>query len=134
MMDAKKHVIVVVPCLNEAGVLKHCYDALMKVFDDDYCSEHNVAASVVFGDDGSDDSTWEEIYHMADEHANVSGIRLSRNFGQQPAVLAGYESALFMDADAVVVMDLFIFRQYIRCTQSVLGDDERQTVTVPVFI
>lgn len=53
-------------------------------------------------DDGSKDKTWAEMSRLADDHANVSLIRLSRNFGKEAALCAGLENAA---GDAVVVMD-----------------------------
>lgn len=68
---------------------------------------------LVFVDDGSSDSTWKIIQDLAIESQSerkplydVKGIRLSRNFGFQNALLAGLESvvdrcdiAITIDAD-----------------------------------
>jgi glycosyltransferase involved in cell wall biosynthesis len=57
---------------------------------------------LVLVDDGSSDDSWDRIVHhsLMDEH--VHGIQLSRNFGKEPALLAGLENAA---GDAVVVID-----------------------------
>lgn len=53
-------------------------------------------------DDGSPDHSWELIAGLAAENPNVVGLRLSRNFGQHPAIAAGLEHAR---GDATVLMD-----------------------------
>lgn len=57
---------------------------------------------LVLIDDGSSDDSWEQIVaaHTADQR--VRGIRLSRNFGKDPAMVAGLSSAR---GDAVVIID-----------------------------
>jgi dolichol-phosphate mannosyltransferase len=57
---------------------------------------------LIFIDDGSRDATWTAISQLAAETPNVRGIRLSRNFGHQYALLAGMEMA---DGQAVIMMD-----------------------------
>lgn len=59
---------------------------------------------VIFVDDGSSDNTWDIIGDLHRQSASVKGLRLSRNFGHQYALLAGLAngagSALItMDAD-----------------------------------
>lgn len=53
-------------------------------------------------DDGSPDRSWEVIQRLADEHPEVVGLRFSRNFGQHPAIAAGFERA---QGDVTVLMD-----------------------------
>jgi glycosyltransferase involved in cell wall biosynthesis len=57
---------------------------------------------VYFVDDGSSDRTWEFVVELAEGDPRVHGIKLSRNRGQQTALLAGLEHA---EGDAVVTMD-----------------------------
>jgi glycosyltransferase involved in cell wall biosynthesis len=57
---------------------------------------------LVLVDDGSADDSWERIARHALADDRVRGIQLSRNFGKEPAVLAGLEHAA---GDAVVVID-----------------------------
>ncbi len=59
---------------------------------------------IIFVDDGSKDRTFEEVHSLAKEDKRVKGIRLSRNFGHQTALLAGLkestgERVIMMDAD-----------------------------------
>ncbi len=53
-------------------------------------------------DDGSRDGTWTLIQALAAEQSNLFGVKLSRNCGQQSAMLAGMACA---DGDAVVTID-----------------------------
>jgi dolichol-phosphate mannosyltransferase len=53
-------------------------------------------------DDGSPDGSWDVIESLATSHLQVVGLRLSRNFGQHPAIAAGLERA---QGDVTVLMD-----------------------------
>lgn len=57
---------------------------------------------LIFVDDGSPDRSWEVIASLAARHPEVVGLRLSRNFGQHPAIAAGFERAT---GDVTVLMD-----------------------------
>jgi glycosyltransferase involved in cell wall biosynthesis len=57
---------------------------------------------IVVIDDGSTDNTWEVLTKLQKTHPELTGIRLSRNFGKERALCAGLERAA---GRAVVVMD-----------------------------
>lgn len=57
---------------------------------------------LIIVDDGSTDATWAQIEAAAAAHPEVIGIRLQRNFGQHPAVSAGFAAAR---GDVVVTLD-----------------------------
>src|SRR6476620_9979952 len=57
---------------------------------------------VILVDDGSSDSTWAKIQDEARVSPELRGVRLSRNFGKELALCAGFERAR---GDAVIVMD-----------------------------
>ncbi|HUP22830.1 MAG TPA: glycosyltransferase [Thermoanaerobaculia bacterium] len=57
---------------------------------------------IVLVDDGSPDQAWERIEECCAAEPRVVGVRLSRNFGQHPAITAGLAHAR---GDWVVVMD-----------------------------
>lgn len=44
---------------------------------------------LIIVDDGSKDKTWEVLINLNNEFSNIKVIRLSKNFGQHPAMLAG---------------------------------------------
>lgn len=45
---------------------------------------------LVIVDDGSTDQTWSVLCDLASNNNNIKIIKLSKNFGQQPAMLAGF--------------------------------------------
>ncbi len=57
---------------------------------------------LVLVDDGSTDDSWSRIARQALVDPRVRGLRLSRNFGKEAALLAGLENAA---GDAVVIID-----------------------------
>ena len=91
-------ITIIVPCYNEAEVIGHFYDevtaATVEIAD---CS-----FSYLFIDDGSRDHTLAEIRALAEAHTNVRYISFTRNFGKEPAMMAGLDYA---DGDAVILMD-----------------------------
>lgn len=65
------------------------------------CFPH-LDVEIVFVDDGSQDGSWEELERVRAENPDyVSLVKLSRNFGQVSAILAGYEAA---QGDAVITL------------------------------
>jgi glycosyltransferase involved in cell wall biosynthesis len=86
---------VIVPCYNEEENLLPFYNALkITVNKYDY--------KIIFINDGSTDNTLEVIKSIAGIDKNILYISLSRNFGHQNALKAGYDYA---DGDCVVCMD-----------------------------
>jgi dolichol-phosphate mannosyltransferase len=95
--SGQPQVSIVVPACNEQGNLRPLYEqlkrALAGVVD---------AWELVIVDDGSTDDTWSEIRSLHKEDGRVRGIRLSRNFGHQDALIAGMTHAR---GGAIVTMD-----------------------------
>lgn len=75
----------------------HIYERLKGVLD-----QSGVSWELMFVDDGSADQTWSGILGLCQADSRVRGVRLSRNFGHQAALLAGLSAAR---GDAVVSMD-----------------------------
>ncbi len=90
---------IIVPVLNEQDSLRQLWDEIRATAD------HAVDSwEVIFIDDGSTDSSWQEITRLAADEQQVSGIRFRRNFGKAAALTAGMQAAhgdliLMMDAD-----------------------------------
>lgn len=86
---------IVVPCYNEQEVLpetvKRLGEVLKKLVD-----EGKIAAQskLLFVDDGSKDETWGLIKKFEKDFEYVTGIKFSRNFGHQNALLAGMTIAV----------------------------------------
>jgi glycosyltransferase involved in cell wall biosynthesis len=94
---------VVIPCYNEEAVLATCVQQLLQLLRDLNARGRIAADSNLWlVDDGSRDRTWQLIETLAAQHGNVIGVKLSRNRGQQNALLAGLMSA---DGDAVISLD-----------------------------
>jgi len=74
------------------------YDALKALMD----SHPRYEWEVLFVNDGSRDGTLEVLRSLHEHDKRVSFVDLSRNFGKECAMLAGFDYA---DGDCVVVMD-----------------------------
>jgi dolichol-phosphate mannosyltransferase len=79
---------LVIPCYNEADVLPMLEARLRKWLD-----KSGLTWEVIFVDDGSHDSTFSMLSKMHDGEPRFKVISLSRNFGHQPAILAGIRCA-----------------------------------------
>tara|TARA_B100002003_G_scaffold182027_1_gene170211 strand:- start:35263 stop:36237 length:975 start_codon:yes stop_codon:yes gene_type:complete len=92
---------IVIPCFNEEDVLPITLPRLLGELSKlhDYAQEQPLLYLV---DDGSSDNTWNIIDQASDDHSFVKGIKLSRNFGHQSALLAGLKVA---EGDAIISMD-----------------------------
>ncbi len=94
---------IIVPCHNEEPTLPRALSTLRALLDA-LAAERLVAPDsyVVCVDDGSRDRTWPIVVAQAAESPRVRGLKLTRNFGQQGAMLCGL---LESDADAYVTID-----------------------------
>jgi len=88
---------VVIPLYNEGSHLRELLADLKTVLQQTGCR-----FEVILVDDGSSDSTWAKIQDEARMSLELRGVRLSRNFGKELALCAGFERAR---GDAVIVMD-----------------------------
>jgi glycosyltransferase involved in cell wall biosynthesis len=79
---------VVVPLYNEAPVINELYSRLTKTM-----SETGLYYELVFIDDGSTDNTLELIKDITSKDSKVVVVELRRNFGQTPALAAGFDVA-----------------------------------------
>jgi glycosyltransferase involved in cell wall biosynthesis len=79
---------VVVPLYNEEAVINELYNRLTKTM-----SETGLYYELVFVDDGSTDNTLELIKDITSKDSKVVAVELRRNFGQTPALAAGFDVA-----------------------------------------
>jgi glycosyltransferase involved in cell wall biosynthesis len=94
---------IIVPCYNEEDILEKTSTKLLFYLKELIKSlKVNDNSTLYFIDDGSSDSTWNIIKTLSEKHKHISGIRLSRNYGHQNALLAGL---LNVDGDAIISID-----------------------------
>lgn len=94
---------IILPCYNEEDIINYSIEQLIlliKIMIDDSLISHN--SKIVFVNDGSKDKTKEIILDHCRNNSHIALINLSRNFGQQYAILAGLNS---VDADMYVTID-----------------------------
>lgn len=94
---ARPALCVVVPVFNEEAVLPRTYGELARVLD-----QTEVEWSLLFVNDGSRDGTAGILEQLYRADRRVGYIMLSRNFGHQSALTAGFDHA---EADIVISMD-----------------------------
>lgn len=80
-----------------------CLDALQARLEP-VLAEMGVSHEIIYVDDGSPDGAWETIAKIAAGNTSVRALRLSRNFGQNSAIMAGLNAShgvwtVVMDAD-----------------------------------
>ncbi len=88
---------IVVPCYNEEGAIRELYERLTATM-----TKTGLRYEAVFVDDGSTDSTLSLLKEIAEKDRNVIVIELRRNFGQTPALAAGFD---FAGGRIVISMD-----------------------------
>ncbi|MFF7234304.1 Glycosyltransferase involved in cell wall bisynthesis [Streptomyces sp. 2323.1] len=89
---------IVVPCYNEEAVLSRFDDTIRAVL-----AGLAVEYELCYVDDGSADGTLARLRSLAQQHRGTTRyLSFSRNFGKEPAILAGLRAA---DGDAVILMD-----------------------------
>jgi glycosyltransferase involved in cell wall biosynthesis len=96
---------IVIPCYNEEEGLSETTKRLQVLLDEMIASGEIAKESFVcYVDDGSKDATWKLIESFQKESPLFKGIKLSRNFGHQNALIAGLMQ-LKDEADALISMD-----------------------------
>lgn len=99
---SRPRLTLIVPCHNEMQVLPETATRLGALLDKLTQQALVVDPAIYFVDDGSTDETWNLIERLANEDTRIHGLKLSRNFGQQSAILAGLLTA---PGDVLVSMD-----------------------------
>lgn len=89
-MNTPPSLAIVVPCYNEQDILPVISQALMDILTQLKSSESIAENSkVYFVDDGSADQTWPMLKALAQTHACITALKLSKNRGHQKALYAG---------------------------------------------
>jgi len=96
---------IVIPCYNEEEVLAETTQRVDSLLNEMIQNQEIAEDSFVcYVDDGSRDKTWEIIEEISNQNPHFKGIKLSRNFGHQNALIAGLMQ-LKNSADALISMD-----------------------------
>ena len=93
------NISVVVPCYNEHDNITELYERLINTF-----NKNKLALDkIILIDDGSNDDTWKKISQLQQlNKKEILGIKFSRNFGHQNAVIAGLN---YCKSDFVLIID-----------------------------
>jgi len=85
---------IIIPVFNEEEMIMQMYEKLVPFL--------NNEDEVLFINDGSTDTTVNEIKSLIEKDRRLKLINFSRNFGHQPAITAGLQ---YSEGDVVIVMD-----------------------------
>lgn len=96
--DIMDLISLVVPCYNEQEVLPLFYEEATKILN----TMHDIEYEIILINDGSKDKTISIIHDLAKKDKHIKFISFSRNFGKEPAMLAGLEHS---KGDYVVILD-----------------------------
>jgi glycosyltransferase involved in cell wall biosynthesis len=105
------HYSIVVPFYNEQENIPTLYMKITEVMD-----SIGEPYEMVFVDDGSKDNTYKVLSEIYEHDRRVNVVRLRRNFGQTPALKAGFD---FARGEIVISMD---------------GDLQHDPEEIPLFI
>lgn len=82
-----KKISFVIPCYNSEKTIESVVDEIDKVFLDNNAYEYEI---LLVNDASPKDNTWGEIKRISRINSRVTAIQLSKNFGQDSALMAGY--------------------------------------------
>lgn len=88
---------IVIPVYRADQSLKPLYQSLI-----DFIPTVRPQFEIIFVEDCGGDQSWQVIEYLASLDRRVTGLRLSRNFGQHSAIICGVRAAQY---DTVVTMD-----------------------------
>ncbi len=95
---SRRKVSVLIPCHNEAENLERLFAALRSLIE----QEKDYDWEVLLVDDGSTDGTLVGLKTLRERDCRFAWISLSRNFGKEAAMLAGFDN---VTGDCMVIMD-----------------------------
>lgn len=98
MEENKKLVTILIPAYNEEEVLPMLYERLVKLMDS--LPQYNF--ELLFVNDGSKDKTLDIIQEMRKVDSRVCYVNLSRNYGKEVAMIAGFD---YVNGDCMINID-----------------------------
>ena len=93
-----KKISVLIPCHNEENTLPLLYPELVKLMDSDLPYQWEL----MFVNDGSSDGTLQVLRQLRQQDPRVNYVDLSRNFGKEAAMLAGFD---YVTGDCMIIID-----------------------------
>lgn len=93
-----RKISVIVPCYNEHEVISQFYKRLNAVLK----NINSYMFEILFINDGSNDNTLDIIKTLRSQDNRISYVDLSRNFGKELAMIAGFD---YITGDAVIIID-----------------------------
>lgn len=93
-----KRVSILIPCYNEESSLPILYPELQVLMN----SLPTYEWEILFVNDGSHDKTIDLIRGLRKADPRISYVNLSRNFGKEAAMLAGFD---YVTGDCMIIMD-----------------------------
>ena len=101
----KPTLAIIVPCFNEEEVLPETLKELGAILKREINNQKVSSKSkILFVNDGSKDQTWQLISEYSAKYDYVTGIKFSRNYGHQNALLAGMSVAVKY-SDMMITID-----------------------------
>lgn len=97
MLISTEKLSVVMPAFNEEAGISRSVCRVMGIL-----GEVTSQWEIVIVDDGSRDSTYDKVQELARRDNRIVGLKFSRNFGKEAALLAGLRTAT---GDAVITLD-----------------------------
>ena len=82
----KRLISFVIPCYRSEHTIRTVVDEIISVVQ----AKKDFDYEIILVNDCSPDNVWNVIKTMSIENSKIKGVSLSRNFGQQSAILAGY--------------------------------------------
>lgn len=88
MKITEKMLSVIIPAYNEEKMIHITADKITNLL-----QKENIPYELLFVNDGSKDTTWEQIQLSASRNNHIRGVCFSRNFGKESAMFAGLAQA-----------------------------------------
>ena len=93
-----KKISLLIPCYNEEKTLPMLYPELTKLME----KNNQYEWEVMFVNDGSLDGTMDELRRLREKDRRINYVDLSRNFGKEIAMLAGFD---YVTGDCMIIID-----------------------------
>lgn len=93
-----KKITILLPAYNEEASFPLIKENMTRVIQEN----PNYEWEFLLVNDGSTDNTLQQMIRLHDEDSHYSYLDLSRNYGKEIAMMAGFD---YVDSDALIIMD-----------------------------